>query len=102
MRQGVNFPRIDGHVGRSPQPERTDAMPKLARNYDAHFRTEAVNLLLTSGRPLKKVAEELGVSDNSLRNWRDRALNKGCGAEAVGRSGAPPLVDPAAEIRRLH
>jgi len=71
-------------------------MPKPARNYDEDFRTEAVKLLLTSGRPLKKVAEELGVSDNSLRNWRDRALNKWGGAEAVGRSGAP-LVDPATE-----
>lgn len=62
---------------------------------------EAVNLLLTSGRPLKRVAEELGITANSLRTWRNRALLKGGGAEAVGRSIAP-LVDPVVEIRRLH
>jgi transposase len=83
------------------QSERTDAMPKPAHNYDADFRVEAVNLLLTSGRPLKRVAAELGISDTSLRIWRDRALKKGGGAEAAGRSGAP-LLDPAEEIRRLH
>ena len=37
------------------QAERTDAMPKPVHNYGADFRVEAVNLLLTSGRPLKRV-----------------------------------------------
>ncbi len=61
------------------EAERTDAMPKPAHNYDADFRVEAVNLLLTSGRPLKRVAAELRISDTSLRIWRDRALKKGGG-----------------------
>jgi transposase len=81
-------------------------MPKTHPTYDSDFRTEAVNLLLSSGRPLKRVAAELGVSANSLRTWRDKALGKGRAAQAAsaepkGRSGAP-LADPAAEIRRLQ
>ena len=81
-------------------------MPKTHPTYDKNFRTEAVNLLLTSGRPLKRVAAELGISANSLRTWRDKALGKGRVAEAAsaepkGRSEAA-LADPAAEIRRLH
>ena len=81
-------------------------MPKTHPTYDSDFRTEAVNLLLSSGRPLKRVAAELGVSANSLRSWRDKALGKGRAAEAAsaepkGRSGAP-LADPAAENRRHH
>ena len=70
------------------------------------FRQEAVNLLLSSGRPLKAVAAELGISANSLRTWRDRALGNGSGAKAEvaqpqGRSAAP-IADAAGEIRRLQ
>lgn len=81
-------------------------MPRSHPPYDSDFRREAVNLLLSSGRPLNRVADELGISTNSLREWRDRALGKGRGAEAAsaepkGRSGAA-LADPAGEIRRLQ
>lgn len=81
-------------------------MPKTHPSYDSDFRQEAVNLLLQSGRPLKRVAAELGISANSLRTWRDRALGKGRAAEAAsaepkGRSGAP-LADAAGDIRRLQ
>ena len=55
-------------------------MPKTHPTYDRGFRQEAVNLLISSQRPLKAVAAELGVSANSLRT----------------------LVEPAAEIRRLQ
>ena len=75
-------------------------MPSTHRTYDKDFRQEAVNLLLSSGRPLKRVAAELGVTANSLRTWRDRAFDKGrvaqaASAEPKGRSEAP-LADPAA------
>jgi transposase len=81
-------------------------MPKTHRAYEPAFRQQAVDLLLQSGRPLDTVAAELGVSANTLRTWRDRALSQGGRAEAAsaqpkGRSPAP-LADPAAEIRRLH
>lgn len=84
-------------------------MPKTHPNYDSGFRQEAVNLLMSSQRPLKRVAAELGVSANSLRSWRDRALQQGLAAQAAsarasgpkGRSGEP-LLEPAAEIRRLQ
>jgi transposase-like protein len=86
--------------------ERTTTMPRTHRNYDNGFRQEAVNLLLSGAQPLKRVAAELGISANSLRNWRDRALGKGRAAQAdaaqpPGRSGAP-LADAAGEIRRLQ
>lgn len=86
--------------------ERKANMPKTHPNYGNDFRTEAVNLLLSSGRPLKRVAEELGISANSLRTWRNRALGKSRAAQAVsaepkGRSEAG-FTDPAAEIRRLQ
>lgn len=81
-------------------------MPKTHPNYDRDFRQEAVNLLFSSARPLKRVAAELGVSPNSLRSWRNQALAQGRGAEVASaqpsdRSGAP-LRDSAGEIRRLQ
>jgi transposase-like protein len=76
-------------------------MPGTHRTYDSDFRQGAVDLLLSSGRPLKVVAAELGVSANSLRTWRDRALGNGRVAKAEGRSEAP-IADAAKEIRRLQ
>ena len=45
-------------------------MPRTHRTYENDFRQEAVNLLFSSGRPLKRVATELGRLANSLRSWR--------------------------------
>ena len=71
-------------------------MPETYRTYDKDFRRGAVDLLLSSGRPLKVVAAELGISANSLRTWRDRALGNGRVAQAEGRSEAP-IADAAGQ-----
>ena len=44
--------------------ERTPAMSNTHPTYDEEFRRNAVELLMDSRRPLKRVAEELGVSAN--------------------------------------
>ena len=86
----------------------TATMPTTRRPITAEFRQEAVNLLLSSGRPLKRVAEELGITANSLRTWRDRALGNGrAGKDDTGRkpgesAAGAPVADAAAEIRRLQ
>lgn len=86
-------------------------MPNPHPTYDEEFRRNAVALLMESRRPLKRVADELGVSPNSLRSWRDRIMGKGRVAQADasrdsgtgGRSEASlAITDPAAEIRRLQ
>ena len=79
-------------------------MPRTPRIYEKDFRPEAVNLLLSGGRPLKRSAAELGISANWLRTWRDRALGHGRGAgaaspQAKGRRAAP-MADAAGEVRR--
>ena len=81
-------------------------MPRRYRRYDVGFREEAVKLLQSSGRPLEEVAEELGLSPNTLRYWRDKALGQGSAAQAdaaqpPGRSEAS-LAGAAAEIGRLQ
>jgi transposase-like protein len=47
-------------------------MNKPPKRYDATFKGDAVKLLLTSGKPLKVLAVELGVCDVTLRTWRNR------------------------------
>ena len=43
-------------------------MPKTRPPYPPEFRREAV-AMVRSGRPVPEVAEALGVSQQSLRNW---------------------------------
>ena len=43
-------------------------MPKQPP-YSEEFRREAVRLLRSSGRSIPQLAEELGCSQQSLRNW---------------------------------
>jgi transposase len=40
--------------------------------YDVEFKKQAVQLLVTSGRPLAQVARELGVPVWNLRDWKKR------------------------------
>ncbi|MGJ3243269.1 MAG: transposase [Opitutales bacterium] len=60
-------------------------MPSNHPTYTDAFRQQAVDLLLSSGRPLKQVAADLGFSANSLRTWRNRALGSG----SQGKAEAP-------------
>jgi transposase len=44
-------------------------MPRTRPGYPPEFRREAVELVRSSGRPIPQIADELGVSPQSLRNW---------------------------------
>jgi len=49
----------------------TKAKPNR-KTYDQEFKKQAVQLVITSGRPLAQIARELGVSPWNLRDWRVR------------------------------
>ena len=42
------------------------------KTYDDEFKKQAVQLLISSGRPLTQIACELGVPVWNLRDWRKR------------------------------
>jgi transposase-like protein len=44
-------------------------VPRTRPPYPAAFRAEAVELARTSGRPIPELAQDLGVSGQTLRNW---------------------------------
>ncbi len=44
-------------------------MPKTKPPYPPEFREEAVRLVRSSGRSPRDIASDLGVSEQTLRNW---------------------------------
>jgi len=51
------------------------------RRYSPEFKRDAVALLHSSGRPIKEVAMELGVSDSALGAWSRAEANALPGSE---------------------
>jgi transposase len=87
-------------TGRAELVNRNQHMTKALKRYDAEFKRDAVELLLKSGKPLKRLAHELGVCDVTLRDWRDRHLAKMEPIEQDGHKVSPQQM--AQELRRLH
>jgi transposase len=78
-------------------------MSQGRRHFTDDFKREAVALLRSSGRPLSRIASELGISASMLRNWRN-----GSGGREAGSARHPipaashSAPDSAAEITRLR
>jgi transposase len=70
-------------------------MPEVRRKYDSSFREGAVRIVRESGLSVAEVARDLGMCEQTLRNWvnRDR-VERG---EVAGLSG-----DERAELVRLR
>ena len=79
-------------------------MDQERRHFTDEFKTEAVALLASSGRPLIQIASELGISPSMLRNWRHRCEGRNAGSMPHRQSApiTPSVSDPAAEISRLR
>lgn len=48
-------------------------MPRTRPAYPAEFRREAIQLMRSSGRPIRELSTSLGVSEQTLRHWRRQA-----------------------------
>ncbi len=48
-------------------------MPKTRPPFPPEFRREAVELMRVTEKPLPELARDLGVSQQTLRNWRRQA-----------------------------
>lgn len=44
-------------------------MPRAKPQYPPQFKAEAIELVRSSGKSISQIAQELGVSATSLRNW---------------------------------
>lgn len=77
-------------------------MAEPKRKFTREFKLEAVRLAAAGDKPLARVARELGILPNLLRNWR---------RQVEGRAGQPTadvfpwhgqLPSPDEEVRRLR
>ncbi|MCP2254593.1 transposase [Prauserella aidingensis] len=44
-------------------------MPEERRKFSPQFKAEAVQLVVTTGRPVAEVARELQINEGTLGNW---------------------------------
>ena len=70
-------------------------MPRTKPPYPPEFRAEAVRLVQSSGRPLREIAADLDVSEQTLRNWVFAAQ-----VDAGERPGV--TIDEREELRELR
>jgi transposase len=72
-------------------------MPKAPPRYPDAFRTEAVALVRSGERSIPQIARDLGVNEQTLRNWVKRA------AIDAGHGSPDELTtDERAELVRLR
>jgi transposase len=57
-----------------------------SKRYPDQFKREAVELVRISGRPVRQIADDLGIADQTLRNW--------IAADQAARGGAADKVSP--------
>ena len=76
---------------------------KQRRCFPASFKRQAVERVSTSGLPICRVAEELGVHETVLRRWMGRFSEPGTGPvrRPVTQAQGPSPADLAAENDRL-
>ena len=54
------------------------AGPRARRKFSAEFKRDAVELVLSTGRPIAEVAKELDLYDSTLGNWvRQAQIDRG-------------------------
>jgi len=69
------------------------------KRYTAEFKATAVELLST-GKPVTQVAEELCISTNLLYNWRHQAQGTQVGSAGPGVAGERSEADDLRALRR--
>jgi transposase len=72
-------------------------MAKRRRRFTDEFKLEAVKMVIEQGRPVREVAESLGVSETGLHRWKTTYLERN--GKSIPGQGA--LSPKDAEIRRL-
>lgn len=72
---------------------------KPRRQYTDEFKAQAVELLQT-GRPVTRLAEDLGISANLLYSWRQAAQDPQGGSGGPQAEGARDAADELRALRR--
>ena len=52
-------------------------MGSTRRKFTAEYKSEAVELVISSGRPIAEIARDLGINEGTLGNWVNMAKKRG-------------------------
>lgn len=78
-------------------------MGSASRKYTPEYKAEAVELVISSGRPIAEVARDLGVNESTLGEWVNIAKRSGKVEEKPLDAGERAELKAAREeIRRLR
>ena len=66
------------------------------RHYTPEFKRDAAALAATSGRPIKEIARELGISDTTLGNW----VRADAAKSATQKGTATEMDEEKKQLRR--
>lgn len=72
-----------------------DNNKRARRKFTDEFKRDAVELVRATGRPVAKVAAELGIYDSTLGNWVRQA-------EQVDTDGSDLTADERARLKQLE
>ena len=71
-------------------------MGQARKKYTQEYKDEAVELAISSGRPIAEIARNLGINEGTLANWVNTAKKSGMLKEK------PLDTDERAELRELR
>lgn len=74
-------------------------MARPRKNYSPEFKQDAVNYYYSSGKSIKKSAEDLKISASGLKKWIDSAKENN--GEVIHRGSGNYSSDAEKEIARL-
>ncbi len=70
---------------------------KPRRKYDAEFKQQVLQMI-AAGRPVREVAESLGIGENLIYRWRSRQESKA----TEGKENASATIDHQALLKRIR
>ena len=77
-------------------------MGQARKKYTQEYKDEAVELVVSSGRPIAEIARDLGINEATLGGWVSRAKESGKVREKpLGADERAELDAAREEIRRL-
>ena len=71
-------------------------MGQARKKYTQEYKDEAVELVISSGRPIAEIARNLGINEGTLANWVNTARKSGKVKEK------PLDTDERARLRELE
>jgi transposase len=84
-------------------PRRGVHVPRTRPPYPPEFRAEAIRLVRSGGKLIREVAEDLGVSEQTLRNWvRQGDLDDGRRSDGLTSSEQEELRQLRRRVRVLE